>query len=286
MHHSAAMRTKKEKIDFYSNVANATVYSFINYKDTGFSPFDPEEPSWDHYQSNPLFQTVAFDIWQAAGRRLKLHARLCIPKEPHYTAIDKHFSSSSEKPAEKKEVLKKTPSKLMKTPAKQPRVDTNISRKKPRLEKPPTSHRNPAIDQSVSQCPYDKIFHVVYAGGEIYVKIDLDGDIKLPENHRIEFSACRTLLTYKSKVPSIYDNVDKIIPRGVDDAFRYLLELEINERKSQTSHDEFEVQKILKLPYPVKKVYHDAGFRPMPTYTVTFTKTYHAFSSFWLLPVN
>ena len=280
------MRTKIDKSCIAAKVGNAIVFSFINYKETGFSPYDSEEPSWEHYKSNEVFKDVPFELWKEAARKLMVNARLCIPKEPHYTAMEEYHHSKPKPSSSHKVQIIGGP--LSSTKRHKSGLEINsgkqISKKFGKetaanfhkgVSPPPLSHK---------ENPIDGIFHVIYPRKEIFVKIDLVGDIFNKASHKVEISPCGTCVSYFSKVPSVYFDLESVLPPDTPDTFRYLLKTKMSNRLKDVSPDEYRLQKTLRLPFPVKRAYFDSKFNAIATYPVIITEKAIAYTAFWLLP--
>ena len=66
-------------VNIDSVASRATLLSFLDY-DNDFSPFDANEPSVKHWESQRLFFQYPFPVWEAVARKLMVHARQLIPQ--------------------------------------------------------------------------------------------------------------------------------------------------------------------------------------------------------------
>ena len=85
-------------------------------------------------------------------------------------------------------------------------------------------------------------------------------------------------------MPSVYFDLESVLPPETPEIFRYLLKTRMSNRLKNVSPDEFRLHKTLKLPFPVKRAYFDSKFNAIATYAVIITEKVIAHTSFWLLP--
>ena len=151
--------------------------------------------------------------------------------------------------------------------------------------------KKPAVAEQTCIGAFDDIFWVQYPKREIFMRIDLDGDILNNKAHRIEFSPCGTIVKYSSRIPEMMMDTSRIFPEFPDtNAFKYHLDVQMNERKKKLPWNPpgspiFECQKSVKLPYPVQNKYFDRNFKEIPTYEIIVTPEGAAYTYFWLMPL-
>ena len=139
---------------------------------------------------------------------------------------------------------------------------------------------------------FDEIVWVEYPNGEIFMQIDLDGDVLDPTAHRIEFSPDGKTITYSSRIPEMMLNASQILPNCPEtDAFKYLLSFEVNNRKEKLKKIEpegpfFQVRKSVELPRPMKKCFFDENYKELETYKITHSSEGCGYTFFWLLPAS
>ena len=73
------MRNKDHPGNVDAEAGRHILLSFLDY-DNDFSPFDANEPSVKHWESQRLFFQYPFPVWEAVARKLMVHARQLIPQ--------------------------------------------------------------------------------------------------------------------------------------------------------------------------------------------------------------
>ena len=137
--------------------------------------------------------------------------------------------------------------------------------------------------------PFNKIFVAMYEDKRIFVRVDLDGDVKDTSAHKIEISSCGKTLSYSSRVPNLILDVDALLPDADDSyLFKNLLKTKIAKRKEKlkSMSDRFELRKSVKLPFPVQQAYFDVKGNEMDTYDIVLTKDGACFARFLLHPLG
>ena len=278
------MRNWDKKSAIPAEIGSAILTSFLD--DNSFSPFDPNEPSREHYQSQELFQTISFDVWRSTAIHLKENAKLINTKEPYYN-IQSKFVNRNRAPQNPNNTSLTGSSPKKKSGTAMPR--SKPSHKKGAAQKNPSKHNQ--LGCTIGGI--DDIFWVQYPKREIFMRIDIDGDILDSNAHRIEFSDCGTIITYSSRIPAMMLDASEMLSECSDnDAFKYLLEAEIDKRKKSllkhdaNEHPIFQVRKSAKLPYPVKKMFHDRNYKELKTYVVEGNCKGALYTCFWLLPLD
>ena len=140
---------------------------------------------------------------------------------------------------------------------------------------------------------FNEIFWVKYLQGEIFMRIDFDGDVWDNSAHQVEFSDNGTVVTYKSRIPDMMldENLNILMPDAAhSDWSRYMLSHGISQRVKELPSSEdgkhFEIRKSAKLPYPVQKKFFDKNYREMKEYRSIANAEGAAYVYFWLLPVG
>ena len=75
-------RQKDHPGNVVAEVGAATLWNFLRYPLTGFNPFDENEPSVRHYNSNPIFAKVSFELWKAHASDLKRLVKIQFRNDP------------------------------------------------------------------------------------------------------------------------------------------------------------------------------------------------------------
>ena len=302
-------RNQDHPANIAAKVGTAIVLSYID-PDNEFSPFGLEEPTREHWESNEVFQLCTYPVWQAIARNLKQNACDLIRGDPHYgklkTAQSKDTSQSGLTKSNIKATMASLPTKSTIQASKAAAQPSNmvtsppmsakkkkavvLSHSKEKNNKQPNGKTAGVIKSSRVVDEFDKIFWFIYPKGEIFMQIDLDGDVLDPTAHRIEFSDCGMEVTYSSRIPEMMLDASKILTDcDKSDTFFYLLNVEVKKRKEmlQTNEDGgpiFQVRKSARLPVPVQKMFFDQNRNEMKTYKVMHSVEGCAYTFFWLMP--
>ena len=257
-------------------LGKAILLSYLDLN-SDFSPFDKDEPSREHYESNEEFKELPFNVWWQFAQQLIQHARLLIPNDPHYSKLRELVKDNTPKMSPPINTKQKA---VVATPTKAKRYRTTTIRKSM-----PRSISVPKFKPAT----HDDIFVALYEDKRIFVLVDLDGDVKDPSAHKIEISSCGIKLSYSSRVPNLMLDANALLP-DVDDSFLFknLLKTEIAKRKEKLKalSDRFELRKSVKLPFPVEQAYFDIDGKEIDTYDIVVTEDGACFARFLLHPIG
>ena len=302
-------RNQDHPANIAAKVGTAIVLSYVD-TDNKFSPFGLEEPTREHWKSNKVFQLCTYPVWQAIARNLKQNACNLIRGDPHYgklkiaqskdtlqSGLTKSNTEATMASLPTKSTIQASkaaaqPSNMVTSPpmsAKKKKAVV-LSPSKVKNSKHPNKKTVGGTKSNMVVDEFDEILWVEYPDREIFMQIDLDGDILDPSAHRIEFSTCGTVVTYSSRIPEMMLDASKILTNVCEkDAFKYLLNVEVKKRKEklQTNGDGgpiFQVRKSVTLPYPVQKMFFDENYKEMETYKLMHSAEGCGYTFFWLLP--
>ena len=305
------MRTKDHPANVPAAIGSAIILSYLDLSNK-FSPFDPQEPTREHWESNRVFQQCKYPIWKAVAKRLKQNACDIIRSDPHHSTLkiaqSKDTSQSGlstsnikakEAPLPAKSTIQASkaaaqPSNMVVSPplSSQKRKAVMLSPSKVKNNKHPSEKTSKSKEPSMVVDEFDEIFWVEYPNGEIFMQIDLDGDVLDPTAHRIEFSSCGMIVTYSSRIPEMMLDASQILTNcPANDAFGYLLNVEVNRRKQKLQTIKgggpfFQARKSVTLPRPVHKMFFDDNYKEMETYKIIYSAEGCAYTFFWLLPAT
>ena len=274
-----APRNKDHPGNCSAALGKAILLSYLDLNNN-FSAFDKNEPSREHYNSKEEFKVLPFNVWWQFANQIIKHARLLIPNDPYYSKLE--------------ELLKdKAPTIPPSTNTKQPAVVATQTMAR-RSRTTPIRKASKSMPRSINvpkyePPPFNKIFVAMYEDKRIFVRVDLDGDVKDTSAHKIEISSCGKTLSYSSRVPNLILDVDALLPDADDSyLFKNLLKTEIAKRKEKlkSMSDRFELRKSVKLPFPVQQAYFDVKGNEMDTYDIVLTKDGACFARFLLHPLG
>lgn len=280
-------RTKDHPGNCSAAIGTAILCSYLDLKND-FSPFNKNEPSREHYESNEKFKELSFDVWWQFASQLILHARLVIPNDPHYSKLQelvKENAPTMPLPTNTGQTA------VVATPAV---ATPNKARRSRTTPKTPNRKTAKSMPKSISVAKFqsvsiDDIFLAVYEDKRIFVRVDLDGDVRDPSAHKIEISPCGTMLSYSSRVPNLMLDANALLPDADDSyLFKNLLKTEIAKRKEtlKAMSDHFELRKSANLPYPVVQAYFGPDGNELVTYEIVLTKGGACFARFMLHPIG
>ena len=275
-------RTKDHPGNCSAALGTAILCSYLDLNNN-FSPFNKNEPSREHYESNEKFKELPFDVWWQFASQLILHARLVIPNDPHYSKLQELVKENA--PA------MPLPTAVVATPAV---ATPNKARRSRTTPKTPNRKTAKSMPKSISVAKFesvsiDDIFLAVYEDKRIFVRVDLDGDVRDPSAHKIEISPCGTMLSYSSRVPNLMLDANALLPDADDSyLFKNLLKTKIAKRKEtlKAMSDRFELRKSAKLPYPVVQAYFGPDGKELVAYEIVLTKGGACFARFMLHPIG
>ena len=308
-HSSAMVRNQDHPANLKAEIGSVTILSYLD-PNNKFCPFNPQEPTREHWKSNEVFQKCSYAIWEALARNLKQNACDILNGDPHNRRLKiaqlKGTSQSGLSTSNVNATVASLPTKsTIQTPkaAAQPsnmvtsppmsakkKKAVVLSPSKVKNSKHPNEKTVGGTKSNMVVDEFDEILWVEYPDREIFMQIDLDGDILDPAAHRIEFSTCGTVVTYSSRIPEMMLDASKILTNVREkDAFKYLLNVEVKKRKEklQTNEDGgpiFQVRKSVTLPYPVQKMFFDENYKEMETYKLMHSAEGCGYTFFWLLP--
>ena len=280
-------RTKDHPGNCSAALGTAILCSYLDLKNN-FSPFNKNEPSREHYESNEKFKELSFDVWWQFASQLILHARLVIPNDPHYSKLQelvKENAPTMPLPTNTGQTA------VVATPAV---ATPNKSRRSRTTPKTPNRKTAKSMPKSISVAKFklvsiDDIFLAVYKDKRIFVRVNLDRDVRDPSAHKIKISPCGTMLSHSSRVPNLMLDANALLPNADDSyLFKNLLKTEIAKRKEtlKAMSDRFELRKSAKLPYPVVQAYFGPDGMELVAYEIVLTKGGACFARFMLHPIG
>jgi hypothetical protein len=235
------------------------------------------------------------------------HACLLIPQDPEYntitiprsdclTASSQATTSTAASATQKKSTVPRKINQYQnmstpKTPKRRISFSTSPQLKKTKAKSTTPKkkiHSTTANGVAFSNCssPMDQIFLIQYPRNEIFVRINLDGDVWDHKAHLIEFSKCGRVITYKSRIPEMMLKGSSILQDVPEqDAFQYLLDVEVGERVKKLDSckvhgGHYECRASVTLPYPVQQKFFNEKYKETKDYTSYATKEGAAYTFF------